>query len=126
MRMPVVALVLALAAAAACYKPPPEAMTLNGNTLTIDNRSKQEWSNVEVHLNTYYRMTAKSLPPGGRLFAPLNFFVAPYGQRFSYEKMQIHDLRLTATTPDGKQIEVKKEFERDGLSGALAGMAKKK
>jgi hypothetical protein len=127
MRPLTVACALAVAVAvSACYKPPPETLTLSGSMLTIDNRSKQEWSNVEVWLNTYYRITAQSIPAGGRLQAPLNFFVAGLGQRFNYDKMQIRDLRLTATLPDGKRIEVKKDFEGDGLKGALSGMAKKR
>jgi hypothetical protein len=125
MRSLAVALTLA-ATAAACYKPPPEPLTLNGSMLTIDNPSSQEWSNVEVWLNTHYRITTKSIPPHGRLQSPLNFFVAGFGQHFEYARMQVKDLRLTATLPDGKRLEVKKAFERDGLSGVLAGMAKKK
>ena len=31
--------------------------------------------------------------------------------------MQIRDLRLTAKLPDGSPIEIKKEFEVDGLQG---------
>jgi len=38
----------------------------------------------------------------------------------------VRDLRLTAKLPDGKALEVKKEFELDGLDGVLRDMAKKK
>jgi hypothetical protein len=126
-RLVVPALVLVCAAgAAACYKPPPEAMTLKGGTLTVDNYSKQNWSNVEIWLNTYYRMQVKEIPAGGRVLTPLDFFVAGLGQRFSYAKMQIRDLRLTAKLPDGKTIEIKKEFELDGLQGVARQLDKKK
>src|SRR5262245_53885726 len=120
------AIVAAAVLSAACYKPPPETLTLNGSMLTIDNHSADEWSNVEVWLNTHFRITTKSIPPRGRLQSPLNYFVAGFGQHFDYNRMQIRDLRLTATLPDGKRIEIKKEFEGDGLKGALAGFAKKK
>jgi len=111
---------------AACYKPQPEVLTLNGSIVTIDNRSAEEWTDVEIWLNTHFRMTAKSIPAHGRLQSPLNFFVAGFGQHFDYNRMQIRDLRLTATLPGGKRFEVKKAFEQDGLTGALSGLAKKK
>ena len=114
------------ALAAGCTKIPPEPLKLEGNLLTIDNRTKQEWSNVEVWLNTYYRITAKSIPPGGRLQAPLDMFVAGLGQRFDFRRAQIRDLRLTAKLPDGTPLELKKEFEGDGLKGALGGIGKKR
>ena len=111
---------------AGCYKPPPEALILNGGTLTVDNYTKQDWSNVEVWLNTYYRATFTSIPAGGRMQAPLNFFVAGFGQRFNFDRMQVRDLRLTAKLPDGSPLEVKKEFEVDGLNGLLKEMNKKR
>ena len=109
-----------------CYKPPPEVLTLKGNLLTVDNRTRNEWTNVEVWLNTHYRITAKSIPPGGRLQAPLDMFVAGFGQRFNFNRMQVRDLRLTAKLPDGRPLEVKKEFEAGGLAGALGGIGKKR
>ena len=120
------AIVLGAALTAACYKPPPEVLVLDGNMLTVDNRSKQDWSNVEVWLNTYYRVTFKTIPAGGRMQAPLNFFVAGFGQRFDFYKMQIRDLRMTAKLPDGSPLEVKKEFEVDGIDGLLKEMNKKR
>jgi len=38
----------------------------------------------------------------------------------------VRDLRLTAKLPDGTSLEVKKEFELDGLNSVLRDMAKKK
>ena len=120
----VVACVAALVAG--CNRIPPEPLKLEGNLLTIDNRTADEWSNVEVWLNTYYRITARSIPPGGRLQAPLDMFVAGLGQRFDFRRTQIRDLRLTAKLPDGKPFELKKQFEGDGLQGALSGIGKKR
>jgi hypothetical protein len=111
---------------AACYRPPPEALILNGGTLTVNNHTRQDWSNVEVWLNTYYRATFKTIPARGRMQAPLNFFVAGFGQRFNFDRMQVRDLRLTAKLPDGQPFEVKKEFEIDGLDGVLREMQKKR
>lgn len=92
-------------------------MKLERNLLTVFNQSKNEWSRVEVWLNTYYRITTASIPAGGRFQAPLDTFVAGFGQRFDFRRMQIRDLRLTATLPDGKPFELKKRFEVGGLAG---------
>ena len=50
---------------------------------------------------------------------PLDTFVAGFGQRFDFHRMQIKDLRLTAKLPDGTPLELKKQFEEGGLAGAL-------
>jgi hypothetical protein len=117
------ALLLAVAtlAATACSKPPADPLTLDRNMLTVSNRSSQDWSNVEVWLNTYYRVTTSSVPAGSRFQAPLDTFVAGFGQRFDFHRMQIKDLRLTAKLPDGTPLELKKRFEVGGLAGALGG-----
>ena len=119
-------MVCAAALAAGCYKAPPEPLKLEGNLLTVDNRTQEEWTSVEIWLNTYYRITAKSIPPGGRLQAPLDMFVAGLGQRFDFHRAQIHNLRLTAKLPDGRPIELKKAFETNGLNDALGGIGKKR
>jgi hypothetical protein len=75
---------------------------------------------VEIWLNTYYRVTAASIPAGSRFQAPLDTFVAGFGQRFDFRRAQVHDLRLTATLPDGRALEIKKSFQAGGL-GALGG-----
>ena len=110
----------------ACYKPPPEALILSGNMLTVSNHTKTDWSKVEVWLNTYYHVTFDAIPAGGRMQAPLDFFVAGLGQRFSFARMQVRDLRLTAKLPDGTPLELKKAFEVDGLEGVARGMGKKR
>ena len=111
---------------AGCSGPPPEPLRLDGNVLTVDNQSSSDWSNVEIWLNTYYRVTARSIPAGGRFQAPLDMFVAGFGQRFDFRRAQVRDLRLTARLPDGQPLELKKEFEKDDLTGALEGMGKKR
>jgi hypothetical protein len=125
MRAPAVgvlsALIVALAASAGCYQPPDEPLKLERNLLTVDNRSTEDWNRVEIWLNTYYRVTAKSVRAGSRFQAPLDTFVAGYGQRFDYRRAQIRDLRLTATLSGGKPLEIKKQFDVGGLAGALGG-----
>jgi hypothetical protein len=112
---------MALLLAAACTKPPIEPLKLDGNMLTVDNRSSSDWTNVEIWLNYYYRITTPSIKAGSRFQAPLDVFVAGYGQRFDFKKAQIRELRLTAKLPDGQPLELKKEFTSGGLAGAFGG-----
>jgi hypothetical protein len=107
--------VVCVCASAGCAAPPVEPLKLDGNMLTVDNRSAHEWKNVEIWLNTYYRLKTDSIPAKGRFQAPLDAFVAGFGQRFAFKRMQVRDLRLNATLPDGKPIEIKKAFEVSGL-----------
>jgi|SRR6266850_2275573 len=113
--------IAAMPMAAGCSKPPEDPFKLEGNLLTVDNRSSHEWTGVEIWLNTYYRVTTKSIPAGGRFQVPLDAFVAGFGQRFNFRRMQILDLRLAAKLPDGQPIELKKQFEASGLAGMLGG-----
>ena len=78
-------------------------------------------SAVEIWLNTYYRVTTPSIPAGGRFQVGLDSFVAGFGQRFDYRRAQVSDLRLTAKLPDGKPLELKKQFAAGGLAGMLGG-----
>lgn len=114
-------LCVALAALAACRTRPEEPLKLDGGMLTVDNRSKQEWANVEIWINTYYRITARTIPAGGRFQAPLSSAVAGFGQRFDFKRTQVKDVRLTAKLPDGQPLELKKDFAAAGLAGALGG-----
>jgi hypothetical protein len=118
-----IALAVALLATlpAACRDAKKDAMALDGNLLTVDNRTSQPWNHVEIWLNTYYRVTASTIPPGGRFQAPLDVFVAGFGQRFDFRRMQIKDLRLTAKLPDGQPLELKYELKQGGLAGVLGG-----
>jgi hypothetical protein len=109
-------------AAAACSKPEPvDPLQLNGGTLTVDNRTAQEWTGVEIWLNRNHSVRVASIPAGGRLQVPLDAFVAGFGQRFNYKRTQITDLRLKAKQPDGTPVEVVKQFTEGGLAGAFGG-----
>jgi len=122
MRVAIIALsVLSLAGCAACAPRAADPLQLDRNILTVDNRSSSDWSDVEIWLNHYFRLTAKSIPAKSRFQAPLDTFVAGFGQRFNFHSMQLKDLRLTAKLPDGKPLEIKKQFEAGGLAGVLRG-----
>jgi len=119
MRALIVAVAIASAAAGCSTKRPEEPLKLEGNLLTVDNRSSKEWTAVEIWLNTHYRVTTNSIPAGGRFQVPLDAFVAGFGQRFNFKRQQIVDLRLAAKLPDGTPLELKKQFEAGGLAGML-------
>jgi hypothetical protein len=111
----------ALAVASACSGPEPEPLVLDGNLLTVNNRTSADWNDVEIWINSYFRATVKSIPAGGRFQAPLDVFVSGYGQRFDFHRMQIRDLRLTGTRSSGEPLLVTKQFQAGGLAGALGG-----
>jgi hypothetical protein len=101
--------------------PPPDPMQLDGNQLTVDNRTSQDWTSVEIWLNRTFRLTTSSIRAGSRFQAPLDGFVSGYFQRFDLRSMPVRDLTLTAKLPDGTPLELKKQFQEGGLAGALGG-----
>ena len=48
----------------------------SGSLLTVDNQTTRDWAQVEIWLNTYYRVTTTGIPAGGRFQTPLDAFVA--------------------------------------------------
>ena len=119
--MRVAVAVMAVAILACSRKPPIEPLKLDGNMLTVDNRSTTDWNSVEIWLNRNHSVRTASIPAGGRLQVPLDAFVAGFGQRFNYRRTQITDLRLKATLPDGTPLELTKAFTVGGLEGAFGG-----
>jgi hypothetical protein len=98
-----------------------EPLKLDGNMLTVDNRSSNDWNDVVILLNRNHSVRAASIPAGGRLQVPLDTFVAGFGQRFDYRRTQITDLRLKAKLADGTPLELQKEFAVGGLEGVFGG-----
>jgi hypothetical protein len=122
-----VAAVIAVSSCAGCAKPtPPQALTLQGNLLTIDNRTDQPWTHVEVWINQTFRATTDTVPAHGRVNATLDGFVASNAERFDFHRMQIHDLRLKAKLPDGSLVEIVKPLQGSALTDALKGMGGKR
>jgi hypothetical protein len=121
-RLSAAGLLVCIVIAAGCRQPPPvEPLKLDGNMLTVDNRSSNDWTDVVILLNKNHSVRAASIPAGGKLQVPLDTFVAGFGQRFNYRRTQITDLRLKAKLPDGSPLELKKEFDVGGLAGVLGG-----
>jgi hypothetical protein len=114
------AVVVAIASAG-CYKAPEEPIKLEGNMVTVNNVSTQEWTHVEIWINQQFRMVTPSIPPGKRFQATLDTFVTGFGHRFNFKRMQVKDVRLMAKLPDGKPMEWKMPFYAGGLEGAFGG-----
>ncbi len=120
------AIVCALAAAcAACSKPRVDPLRLDGQLVTAQNQSDEEWTDVEIWINRQFRVTTKTLQAGQVFRAPLEHFVTGYGQQFRFNQIQIRDVRLIAKKRDGTKVEVQKELSGDSLSDALKGMGGK-
>jgi hypothetical protein len=112
----------ALVTAAACRdRPPIEPLQLEGNLLTVNNRSATDWTDVEIKLNLNHTVRVPLIAAGARMQVPLDAFVAGFGQRFNWKRTPITDLRLTAKLPDGTPLALKKEFTQGGLAGAFGG-----
>lgn len=116
-----IALAACVALTAGCTERPVDPLQLEGNRLTVDNRTSDDWTDVEIWLNRVYRITVPRIAAGSRFTAPLDVFVAGFGQRFDFKRQQITDLRLAAKTADGTPVELVKQFEKSGLAGALGG-----
>ena len=114
--------IAAIVLSSGCRTIDPDPITLERNMLTVDNRSSEDWHHVEIWLNTYYRVTKDTVPAKSRFQAPLDTFVAGYGQRFDWRRAPVRGVRLTATLADGKPLELTKRFDAaTGLAGALGG-----
>jgi hypothetical protein len=110
--------------ASGCSNPPrPEPLVLDGPRLTVSNQTDEDWTDVEIWLNTYYRMTAPYIAAGSTYQTSLNSFVTGYAQRYDLKKAPVTDLRLTAKRKDGTTVELKYRPAKTGLSGALEGVA---
>ena len=107
--------------AVSCYKAPLEPLRLDGNMLTVDNQTATDWTNVEVWVNSHYRVITASVPAHSRFQAPLDTFVEGFGHRFDFKRQQVRDVRMTAHLPDGKPIELKMPFTADGLARISLG-----
>jgi hypothetical protein len=115
------ALLWLVLAAARCSGPPPEPLRLDGNMLTVYNSTSQDWNDVQIFLNNYYRAVTPKIAARSQFKAPLDVFVEAYGRRFEFNRMQIRAVRLTATLPGGEPLVLDKPFQLSGVAGALGG-----
>jgi hypothetical protein len=114
-------LAVAALAVARCSSPPPQPLRLDGNLLTVNNTTSEDWNDVRIFLNTYYRMVTPKIAARSQFKAPLDVFVEGYGRRFEFSKTQIRALRLEATLPGGGPLALDMPFQVGGVAGALGG-----
>jgi len=79
-------------------------IVIERHQVTVENQTRHRWSNVEIWLNDHYRVTARTLEPGGRLIVPLDTFVAGFGQRFDRRRQAPFGIEVTARTDAGETI----------------------
>lgn len=102
--------------AVGCTRFPPDPMRIEGGVLTVNNQTPDEWRDVEIWINRYFRVTVPAIAAGGQFRVPLDSFVSGYAQRFDARRLGIDDLRLTAKRHDGSPVTVVKEPVKRGLA----------
>ena len=106
-------------------QPEPDPLQLQGSRLTVNNRTKDDWKEVQVVINRQYRIAAQEMVAGQRLDASLDAFLDAYGNHFYYQRQQIRDVHLTAKTKAGTPVDMHMDFHRGGLDGLADAMKKK-
>jgi type IV pilus biogenesis protein CpaD/CtpE len=112
MRATLPVLLLALAALAAGCRQSDPPIRVNGAALVVENQTRQEWRNVIVTVNGYYRGSAASLAPGARLDANLANFVTGLGQRFDVRRERVRLVEVKATDASGKPVSLELRNDR--------------
>jgi hypothetical protein len=106
-------------------KPPIDPLRLEGNRLTVNNRTPDAWNDVEIKINRQYRVAVPQILPGQPFDASLEAFLDVYGNHFRYTHQQVKDVRLTATA-NGRPVDLTMDFTRSGLDGLADAMKKGK
>jgi hypothetical protein len=96
--------VLVLVAIATGCRSSDPPIRVNRTALVIENHSREEWHDVSVTVNGYYRGTAKTLAAGGRLDASLGNFVTGLGQRFDTNRERVQKVEVRATDASGRAV----------------------
>ena len=111
-----------------CGKPPEiDPLRLEGSRLTVNNRSKDDWDDVQVVINRQYRVAMPVVTAGQRFDVSLDAFLDAYGNHFYYQRQQIRDVHLTAKSAAGAPVDMHMDFHRSGLAGlGDTGVFKKK
>jgi len=121
------ALLLSLPLTISCTKQEIEPLQLEGKRLTINNRTDDDWKDVQVVINRQYRIAAPSITAGQRFDVSLDAFLDVYGNHFYYARTQIRDVHLMSKAASGAPVDMHLDFHRSGLDGlADTGIFKKK
>jgi hypothetical protein len=84
--------------------PSNEAISIDGGTIVVENRTEREWRNVVVTVNDHFHGGTRSLAPGGRLTAPLSQLETSHGQRFDRRRQTVVKIEVKATAADGEAV----------------------
>jgi hypothetical protein len=95
---------LVMLASACRERDEPNPIRFNGTTLTIENRTTENWTGVEIWVNDHYRVTKPSMAAGEQFIIPMNAFVAGFGQRFDPKRQVVQGVEVTAKTAKGTQV----------------------
>jgi hypothetical protein len=107
-------------------KPPIDPLRLDGSRLVVNNRTPDNWTDVEIKINRQYRVVVPQITAGQRVDAPLEAFLDVYGNHFRYAHQQVKDVRLTGKLPNGQPVDLTMDFPRGGLDGLADAMKKSK
>jgi hypothetical protein len=72
----------------------------------VENQTAVEWRQVEIWVNDHYRVTASSIAAGSSLSAPLDAFVAGFGQRFDPRRQGVTGIEVTAIDTENKAVKL--------------------
>jgi hypothetical protein len=98
-----VLLLLMAGAVSACRSSEPP-IRVTRDALVVENQTREEWRDVTVTVNGYYRGTSKTLAAGGRLDASLGNFVTGLGQRFDKNRERVTRVEVRATDASGRPV----------------------
>lgn len=104
LRRHIAVLGLALVLGAGACAQPPEPITFDEGTITIENQTALEWRNVMITVNDHYRGGAPSLAPRGRMNAPISQFQTAHGQKYVLARQPVVKIEVTATDANGQAV----------------------
>jgi hypothetical protein len=96
-------LIVMVSAVAACRSSDPP-IRITRTALIVENQTRDEWHDVTVTVNGYYRGTSKTLAAGGRLDASLGNFVTGLGHRFDTSRERVQTVEVRATDASGRPV----------------------
>lgn len=92
--------------AGACREP-IQPLVVDAHEVAVTNTTSTPWTDIEIWVNDHYRVTTARLEPRGRFHAPLDAFVAGFGQRFDPRRQAVRGVEVTATTSTGESIRLR-------------------
>lgn len=80
--------------------------------MIVENHTRDAWRGVSVTINAYYRATAETIDPGGRLEAPLANLETGLGHRFDPARERVRHVEVRAVDASGKPVSI--DWEETG------------